>query len=54
MTTDNSPNSYAMNWLVVMPLEVTAVLKILEFWQNLHIPEAVTITICLVVRQPAP
>lgn len=44
--------SYAMNWLVVLPLEITAALKVLHFWQtdgSFNIPEAVFVTIFLVV-----
>lgn len=41
-----------MNWLVVLPLEVTAGLKILQFWEHsgsFQIPEAASVTIFLVV-----
>lgn len=44
--------SYAMNWLIVLPLEVTAGLKILQFWESsgsYDIPEAASVTIFLVV-----
>lgn len=43
-----------MNWLVVLPLEVTAGLKILQFWEHsgsFQIPEAASVTIFLVVGQ---
>lgn len=41
-------DSYAMQWLVVIPLEMIAALKTISFWNSLQIPHSAVITIFLV------
>lgn len=40
-------NSYALQWLVIIPLENLAAVKTLKFWRGFPIPDAVSVTIFL-------